>query len=232
MMNNLKDNLERVPDKKVGISIDDCLPRVKKLVDFYGRKFNADVLGTPIEDMFQEAVYQLLRTKYLERYDYTRPIHVYLSGFIYNLFCHAFKRGMSNVAQAESIERGSEATSFSVLTRIGTTDDVLDDAQEIEAIIRMLDKKFKPKTYSVFDNNLHFICTTQEPEEYSNSVLIPQSHSAVFSLLYQGLSATEIKQSLRMQPPVFTAIMKDLSYVEEIRSWADSKGFRVNKHKF
>ena len=228
-MKQLKDNLEKVPDKKVGISIDDCLPRIQKLVDFYGRKFNAEVLGTPVDDMFQEAVYQLLRTKYLERYDYTRPIHVYLSGFIYNLFCHAFKRGMSSVAQAESIERGSEATSFSVLTRVGTTDERLDDAHEYKAIIKLLDSNFKPTLYTIYDTSLHFICVTDTPTDYECSIQMPHSHSLVFSLLYQGLSAMEIKQTLHMPPPEFTLIMKELAQVSEIRSWADSKGFRINR---
>ena len=228
-MKQLKDNLEKIPDKNVGISIDDCIPRIQKHLDFYGRKFNAEVLGTPVEDMFQEAVYQLLRTKYLERYDYTRPIHVYLSGFIYNLFCHAFKRGMSSVAQAESIERGSEATSFSVLTRVGTTDERLDDAHEYKAIIKLLDSNFKPTLYTIYDTSLHFICVTDTPADYECSIQMPHSHSLVFSLLYQGLSAMEIKQTLHMPPPEFTLIMKELAQVTEIRSWADSKGFRINR---
>lgn len=227
-MKKPKDELEAVPDKKIGISIEDCLPRIEKLVNFYYRKFNADVLGTPLEDMYQETVYQILRTKYLDRYDYTRSVHVYLSGFIYNLFCHTFNRGMSAVSQAESIERGSEATNFSVLSRVGTTEHAAEDKQEYEYIVKMLRKRFKAEVYSVFDKNLHFICTTKEIGNYKGNYVIPHSPSYIFILLHQGLSATEIKHTLHMVPANFTALIKLLASVPEIRDWADSKGFRIN----
>lgn len=207
----------------------DTFDRVKNLVNFYYFKF---VLKEPFNDVFNDLVYSIMRSKYLERYDGSRPIHNYLSGFVYNHFCKVYKKESYVVSRAESLDQEMFEDSDTVLSdRIEIAHNFdCDSNLEVANIIKILDSHFYYSTFVSFDKNLRFegvfdISSRQEFD--ATHCVFPRSASVVFLLLFKGLSQTDIKQVLRVSKSWVSKTVTAISEVPEIREYAIQSGYRI-----
>ena len=203
--------------------------KVKKLVDFYYYKFS---IREPQEDVFHEVVLSLMTTHYIERFDDSKPIHNYLSGFIYNHFCKMYKREGYAVNQARGLETSlTEEGDFSLLSTIDVSaDEDPDDAIEMGFILNLLEKKFPYYTFIVYDKNLrlHGVFSKDDNVSFDSSYfIIPRSVSQVFRLLYSGMSQTEIKDVLLVSKAWVSKIVSRIISLDELRDLAKSKGFKI-----
>lgn len=207
----------------------DTFERVKNLVNFYYFKF---VLKEPFNDVFNDLVYSLMKSKYLERYDGSRPIHNYLSGFVYNHFCKVYKKESYVVSRAESLDQElflDSDTTLGELIEVESYQDS-DSKLEMENIVKILDSHFFYSTFVSFDKNLRFegIFDASERNNFDDShFVLPRSHSVVFTLLFKGLSQTDIKQVLRVSKSWVSKTVTAISEVPEMRDLAVSCGYRL-----
>mgnify|MGYP001771211075 CR=1 FL=1 len=208
---------------------EEIFERVKKLVNFYYFKFN---VREPQHDVLNSVVLSLMTTKYIERYDNSRPIHNYLSGFIYNYFCKLYKREGYSVSKAQALEQPlTDEEGFTLLSTIEAEVDYdPDDSMEVEHIAKLLGRKFPYHTYLVYDCNLriHGIFTVLDKVSFDSSYfIIPRSAEQVFRLLYMGLSQTDIKSLLLVSKSWTSKIVSRIISLKELRDFARSKGFRI-----
>lgn len=209
----------------------DVLAYVEKLCKSYHFKFN---VREPLEDVFHNVVLQIITTKYLERFNPSiRPLHNYLSGYIYNYFCKVYKKEGYAVNQARSLEESlvPEGDTFTLLSTIDSSEDVdVDASMEIEYIIKCLDKKFPYFTYLVYNSNLRIegIYTVGEDVSFDTSYyVIPRSAAQVFKLLYLGFNQTEIKNLLLVSKSWTSKVVSRIVSLEELRDFAKNKGFKI-----
>ena len=203
--------------------------KVKKLVDFYYYKFS---LREPQEDVFHDVVLSLMTTRYLERFDSSKPIHNYLSGFIYNHFCKTYKREGYAVSKAQHLEASlTEEGDFSLLSTIDASSNFdPDDAIAMEQIASVLDERFPFHTFIVYDSCMRFygVFSTEDNIEFDDSYfIIHRSSSQVFKFLYRGMSQTEIKDLLLVSKAWVSKIVSRIISIPELRSFASSKGYKL-----
>lgn len=203
--------------------------KVKKLVDFYYYKFS---IREPQDDVFHDIVLSLMSTMYIERFDDSKPIHNYLSGFIYNHFCKAYKREGYAVNQAQGLEVSlTEDGDFTLLSTIDSASNVdPDDSIELEAILNLLEEKFPPHTFLVYDNNLRLFGIFSKDDVLDFDFpyfIVYRSVGQVFRLLYEGLSQTEIKDLLLVSKAWVSKIVSRIVSLEELQNFAKSKGFKI-----
>jgi len=209
----------------------DVLAYVEKLCKSYYYKFN---VKEPFDDVYHNVVLQIITTKYLERFNpEIRPLHNYLSGYIYNYFCKVYKKEGYAVNQARSLEDSlvPDGDSFTLLSTIASEEDVDEDASmEIEFIIKCLDEKFPYFTYLVYNSNLRVegIFSVVEDVSFDETFLIvPRSAAQVFKLLYLGFNQTEIKNLLLVSKSWTSKVVSRIVSLEELRDFAKNKGFKI-----
>ena len=207
----------------------DIFNKVKKLVDFYYYKFS---IKEPQEDVFHDVILSLMSTHYIERFDDSKPIHNYLSGFIYNHFCKCYKREGYAVNQAQGLEVSlTEQGDFTLLSTIDSAADTdPDDSIEVESILNILERKFPHYTFIVYDKNLRFFGIYSKDDNLvldSSYFVVYRSVGQVFKLLYSGMSQTEIKDLLLVSKAWVSKIVSRIVSLSELQEFAKSKGFKV-----
>lgn len=207
----------------------DVFERVKKLTSFYYYKFN---IREPFNDVLNSIVLALMVSKYLERFDNSRPLHNYLSGYIYNHFCKVYKKEQYNVNRAVCIDdSSSEEYIKPYIEKIESSNDDPDDSLTIEAISKILDFRFPYHTFLAYNRNLRIagiFTIDKEDSLRSTHYIIPRSAGQVFRMLYSGMTQAEIKNLLLVSKSWTSKVVSRIVSLTELREFARSKGFRVN----
>lgn len=208
------------------------LENIRKLSASYHYRFT---VKEPLDDVFQDVVLQLMVTKYMDRYDGSRPIHNYLSGFIYNFFCKVYRKEHYAVNQAQSLDKDiNPAFSDFSLANILESDSERDMDSDLllETIRKNLERQYPFSSFVVYtsEKNLRYVGAFKKPEypKYFNKaqfITLTRSHSTVFHYLGVGLTQVEIKDLLHVSKSWVSKIVTSIAEVEEVKDFAEIHGF-------
>lgn len=206
----------------------DVLARLNNLTRFFYFKFS---VKEPFEDVYHDLVYQIIHYDYLSRFDNTKPLHNYLSGFVYNHFCKLHTREHYKVSQALSLDKelsGTEHYTISDFVQAEERDPDMD--MEIEFLAAHLNSYLGFSSFVVYSDSLKYkgaysIIYYDTLSSDPNNILFERSAAVVFKFLYLGMSQSEIKDILKVSKSWVSKIVKRISEVPEIRKFGASRGF-------
>jgi len=211
----------------------EVIEKIKFLCKSYYYKFN---IKEPFDDIFQEVIFRLLKTKYLDRYDSSKPLHNFLSGFIFNFFCKVYKKENYVVNKALSLDKNlgsSSSESYCLANFIPSSDVEEEDTQVLlETIMTRLESIFPFSSFVVYNEELFYVGAYKKPfyEKFFNTenIIFTRSHATVFNFLYLGMSQVEIKDFLKVSKSWVSKIVTSISELKEVRELAQIYGFQFH----
>jgi predicted XRE-type DNA-binding protein len=211
----------------------EVIDKVDHLVKFYSSKFF--IRKTQREDILQDVYLKLLTSGYLKRYDGSRPLHNYLSGFVYNHFCKVYKVENYDVEKAASIYNPVAGTDNLML--LDTLEDVQDEDVSfymyISNIHKLLLKKFGFSSFVLYNRELVYLGkfsyeAFENFESLDDTLIFTRSPAQVFSFIMAGMSQADIKEILLVSKSWVSKIVKRISELEELQEFAESKGVDIH----
>lgn len=196
----------------------EMLDRISRYVKFYYYKFK---LAEPIDDIYQEVILQLITTNYLSRYDETRSLHKYLSGFVFNIFCSQYNKEKKKESLFVSLDIEVNSETETCLSAMLVDDNSIVGNNYTEhwaEVTKVLNDLVEDKcsTYIIYNKDLSevigiFEVGKEAPKvNIEEVVILKRDLLTVFILLYVGYNKAEIARLLNVSLSWVSKISKRL----------------------